>query len=282
MKNLLKPIILLICLNLFNWLVIFNGLFNSSFKVDFLKVGQGDSELIQTKNRVILIDAGPGKETKQQLEKVLPYYRKTIDLVIISHPNQDHFKGLLDILEKYQVRAVMVNTLSYPNKEYQELIQELEKRNILLIQGLKGVKIDLNPDKLLILAPDKIDSKESDVNSNSLVAFYTNENACFLFPGDIDASVEKKILPLIDASPCLYRVLKVAHHGSKYSTDENFLKIFQPNFAVIEVGKNSYSHPHPELLERLNKIRAEIFRTDLNGTIQFYFDSKFNLLHRFL
>lgn len=263
-------LIILITANIFTYWIIFDFLCMPKGEVSFLSVGQGDAELIQILAGNILIDAGSDTKILSELDKLLPFYDRTIDLFILSHPNKDHFNGLFDILERYKVRAVMLNNLSYSNSLFQKLLQELDKRGILIIKGIIGTKVSWgNQDNLLFLYPDTMVSSKQDPNKfSSVIMLFLGQN-CFLFTGDIGFTQEKKILPLLSCSNDNSRILKVPHHGSRYSSSVSFLEEFKPQIAIIEVGENSYGHPHPDTLERLKNIGAQIFRTDLDGTIRF-------------
>jgi len=263
-------LIILIAANIFAYWIILDFLCMSKGEVSFLSVGQGDAELIQILAGNILIDAGPDAKILSELDRLLPFYDRTIDLFILSHPNKDHFNGLFDILERYKVRAVMLNNLSYSNSLFQKLLQELDKRGILIIKGITGTKVSWeNQDNLLFLYPDTMVFPRQDPNKFSSVNMLFLGQNCFLFAGDISFAQEKKILPLLSCSNDNFRILKVPHHGSRYSSSALFLEEFKPQIAVIEVGENSYGHPHPDTLERLKNIGAQIFRTDLDGTIRF-------------
>lgn len=263
-------LILFIAVNLFAWWIIFDFFYYSKNEVSFLSVGQGDAELIQIPAGNILIDAGPDAKILSELDKSLSFYDKTIDLFILSHPNKDHFNGLFDILERYEVRAVMFNNLSYSDSLFQKLLQELDRRKILIIEGIAGTEVSWGKqDNLLVIYPEIMVPANQDPNKFSSVDILALGQNCFLFTGDISSAQEKKILPLFSCSDYNSRILKVAHHGSNYSSSQQFLEEFKPQVAVIEVGENSYSHPHPDTLERLKDIGAQIFRTDLDGTIRF-------------
>ncbi len=271
MKKLFKYfLIIFICANIFAYWIILDFLYMPKGEVSFLSVGQGDAQLIQILAGNILIDAGPDAKILSELDKLLPFYDRTIDLFILSHPNKDHLNGLFDILERYKIRAVMLNNLSYSSSLFQKLLQELDKRGILIIKGITGVNVSWeNQDNLLFLYPDTMVSSRQDPNKFSSVNMLFLGQNCFLFTGDISFAQEKKILPLLSCSNDNSHILKVPHHGSRYSSSNLFLEKFKPQIAVIEVGENSYGHPHPDTLERLKNIGAQIFRTDLDGTIRF-------------
>ena len=263
-------LIILIIANIFTYWIIFDFLCMPKGEVSFLSVGQGDAQLIQISGGNILIDAGPGAKVLSELDKLLPFYDRTIDLFILSHPNKDHFNGLFDILERYKVRAVMLNNLSYSNSLFQKLLQELDKKEVLIIKGIAGTNVSWeNQDNLLVLYPNTMVSSKQDPNKFSSVDMLFLGQNCFLFTGDIGSAQEKKILPLLFCPDDNSRILKVPHHGSRYSSSARFLERFKPQIAVIEVGENSYGHPHPDTLERLKNIGAQIFRVDLDGTIRF-------------
>ena len=269
-KPLLYLLLLLVFGNIFTYWIIFDFLNISRGKVSFLSIGQGDAEFVQVSAGNILIDAGPDAKILSELDKSLSFYDRTIDLFVLSHPNKDHFNGLFDILERYKVRAVMLDNLSYSDSSFQKLLKELQKRDILIIKGIAGTKVGWeNQDSLLVIYPETMVSSKQDPNKFSLIANLRLGENCFLFTGDISSSQEKKILPLISCPIDNSRILKVAHHGSKYSSCAQFLKGFNPQIAIIEVGENRYGHPHPDVIQRLTDIGAQIFRTDLDGTIRF-------------
>lgn len=268
-KPFLYILLFLVSANIFSFWIIFDYFYLDKGEVSFLDIGQGDAELIQTRSGNILIDAGPDMSIISALDSSLPFFDQTIDLFILSHPNEDHFNGLFEVLERYEVRAVMLNNIFYTDSQYQKLLQKLVKKDILIIQGVRGVKLTFKDDKLFVIYPEAMVSSREDPNKFSLVVSLDLGENYFLFLGDISASQEKEILPLLPEKNNKSRILKVAHHGSRYSSSSEFLEKFKPHFAVIEVGNNSYGHPHPDTLSRLTQIGAEIFRTDLDGTIRF-------------
>jgi competence protein ComEC len=265
-KYSISIIFALFLINIFCYYIIFNFLFLKD-EVAFLNVGQGDSELIRTKAGNILIDAGPNNQILFEISKILPFYDRIIDLVIISHPNTDHFNGLFSLLEHYKIRAVMINNLDYPASRYQNLLKQLKINNVLFLKGENGTKIKWDNNFISIISPL---NSNTNVNNSSLVALLNLNQKQFLFTGDIESSVEKKIIKYFNQP---IDVLKVPHHGSQTASSEEFLNTLKPKIAVIEVGENNYGQPHPDTLKRLNAVGAQIFRTDLDGTIQFIFDN---------
>ncbi|MGB9763075.1 MAG: ComEC/Rec2 family competence protein [Minisyncoccia bacterium] len=269
MKNkfLFFSVLFFVLLNLFCYYLIFDFLFLND-EVAFLNIGQGDSELIRTKAGNVLIDSGPDNQILFEISKILPFYDKTIDLVIISHPNTDHFNGLFSLLEHYKIRAVLLNDLNYPASRYQKLIKTLRDKNVLLLRGKIGTKISWFNNYFLIIYPNENFLKNLNVNERSLVVLLKLNQRKFLFTGDIDAKIEKQIIQIFKEK---IDILKVAHHGSKTASSLEFLESIKPEIAVIEVGENKFNEPHETVLERLNNLKIKIFRTDLNGTIKFIF-----------
>ncbi len=271
-KSIKYFLIILISANLFNFWIISEVFTLKEEKVSFLDVGQGDAELIQSLAGNILIDAGPSSKIVTVLGEVFPFFDQVIDLFILSHPEKDHFYGMLELLDRYKVRAVMLNNVFHNNSQYQKLLQELYKRNILVIQGFQGIKVSLGESYLQIIYPETMVSSAQNPNDFCLVAYLNLNQNSFLFTGDIGSQQEQKLISFLEKNKQGIRVLKVAHHGSRFSSSKEFLNAFEPNYAVIEVGKNSYGHPHPEVLERLEQIGAKILRTDLEGTIRLKLD----------
>lgn len=278
-------LIFLLLANIFTWWIIVDFRMEKE-TVAFLNVGQGDAELIRNAAGNILIDAGPNNKILFELGKILPFYDRTIDLFILSHPNKDHFNGFFEILDKYKIRAVLLNNFTYPSSSFQKLLEELKKRHILIIKGFEGVRINWPAcaggsvcagrqaeKKLLVVYPPENLIFSNNLNDSCLVLDLALKTNHFLFTGDISSTQEKKLSSFLTSLKDQIKVLKVAHHGSNYSSSDLFLKTFKPKVAVIEVGENTYNQPHPDVLKRLNDIGAQIFRTDINNTIQFILEN---------
>lgn len=240
---------------------------SKELKVIFLDVGQGDAILIEQGNQQILIDGGPSGQTLlNKLGKYVPFWDRKIELVVATHPDADHITGLVQVMQNYKVDVVMKTEASSDSqvfKKYQEVIRE---RNIFTVGAQRGEKIILGGNaQLEILSPGSetlIDAQ--DTNASSIVArLFFGENS-FLFTGDLPSEQEAV---LIDKNINLNsRVLKVAHHGSGYSTSAEFLDKVDPEDAVISVGKkNRYGHPNPEILDRLRQKSINVWRTDETG-----------------
>ncbi len=263
------------------FIVIFDGfiwseiLFNSPNKnteIYFLDVGQGDSELVVLPGGVkVLIDGGPNNKVINLLASILGPTDRYIDLVMLSHGQTDHFSGLIDVLKRYQVGAFIYNGRNGTAPSWSELTKIINDNKIPAVVLLGGDKISYADSQFYILMPDKNFIASADLNQTALVPLLKSQNSRILFTGDADSKIEDYMAQRYDLD---IDVLKVAHHGSKFSSGENFVNATTPKIAVIEVGKNSYGHPTNEVLSRLASAGSQIFRTDLNGTIKLIIDSK--------
>jgi len=268
-------VLLLILANAFVWQALFNLGGNQVLEVTFFDIGQGDSIFIETPyGHQILIDGGPDSKILEKLAKEMPLGDKTIDLIILTHPEKDHMVGLLKVLERYQVEQILWTGIIRDTADYnkwQELIQK-EKAKITIAESSKRIRaggVFLN-----VLYPfESLEGKEfKNSNDTSIIAQLIFNNSSFLFTGDTTKSIEKKILSRCQEDPnCLLNsdVLKVGHHGSKTSTSEEFLEEVSPEIAVISCGRNNpYNHPHQEVLKNLEKFDIKILRTDQIGDIK--------------
>ena len=265
---------ILLVLNIFSWNVVRDLNKPRFLEVNFLNVGQGDAVFIESpKRQQILIDGGPDSAVLEKLAKKMPFWDRTIDLIILSHPEKDHLTGLLDVLKRYKVENILWTGVVRDTPEYKEWTELIKKEGAQIRIAKAGQKIELssNPDNLIyfnIFNPNSDLSGQDfkDSNDTSIVADIVFNDVSFLFTGDISSALEKKLV--LVGLPLESNVLKVSHHGSKYSTADYFLESVSPDIAVIEVGKNSYGHPTEEVLERLKNFGIKTLRTDLDGDIK--------------
>ncbi|MFA4890344.1 MAG: ComEC/Rec2 family competence protein [Candidatus Paceibacterota bacterium] len=244
-------------------------------EVDFLDVGQGDAIFIQASNgNQILIDAGPNKAVLRELSKVMPFYDRSIDMVIESHPDSDHIGGLPEILNRYDVGVVMESGVNTDSAVYAETEKLISEKNIKKILARKETRVNLGDGGYMdILFPDR-DVAGMDTNDASIIMKLQYGSKSFLFTGDSPAKMEKYLISL-DGKNLDADVLKVGHHGSKTSSSQEFLGYVSPEYAVISVGKdNKYGHPHQEILDRFQKFGINILRTDQLGAIKIKSDGE--------
>jgi len=255
----MKKIILsfLIIANLITWSIIFPFTQDKNLEICFLNVGQGDSIFIEANNKQILIDGGPDDSVIARLEEHMPFWDRTIDLIVLTHPDKDHLYGLVEVLKKYKVKNILhtgVKSDALLNQEWMELIQE---ENIWIAEDNLNIKISDSQFLDVIYPFESLENKEvKNINETSIVIMLNSFDQKILLTGDITKKIEG-VLENIDAD-----VLKVAHHGSKTSTSEEFLEAVTPDLAVISVAEyNPYNHPAPEVLARLEESGILVLQT---------------------
>ncbi|MFZ5559650.1 MAG: ComEC/Rec2 family competence protein [Patescibacteria group bacterium] len=272
-KQKIGLLIFLFIIAIIIWIFVFKQEGNKFLKVEFFDIGQGDAIFIETMDKKqILIDGGPDLSILEKIGREMPFYDRYIDLIILSHPEADHLSGLIEIIKRYQIGAIIMTGIFRDTEQYKEWLRNIERKNIPIYLAKSGGEINFNNGiRFDILYPfETLVGKElSESNNTSIVGKLVYNNFEALFTGDIEKSVENK---LISAGVNLKSdILKIAHHGSKTSTSEEFLKAVNAILAVIPVGKdNKYGHPHQEVLERLANLG--IFQTDRDGDVEILSD----------
>ena len=267
-KPLTFILVVLLGLNALAWIAV-SDLSQRSLEVTFFDVGQGDAIFVETEQgHQVLIDGGPDSTIFENLGREMPFWDRTIDLIVLTHPEHDHIAGLIEVLERYKVEnilwtGVLKDTAEF--KKWQELI-EREEANVVIAES--SLRINLSESSYIdTLYPfENLEGKTvKNTNNTSVVLRLVCGERSFLFTGDIYKSAELNLVGLnIDSD-----VLKVSHHGSKTSSASEFIEKVSPEFAVIQSGRdNSYGHPHPETLDTLEKYDIDILRTDFQGDIK--------------
>lgn len=255
------------------WAAIFN-LPDDRLHLVFCNVGQGDATLIWQGSNQILIDGGPDQSVLDCLSSHVPFWDREIEMVVATHPEADHITGLIDVIERYNVEQFVVNSVGKDSnvfKEFQKAVLD-EGGDIYFLK--QGDEIKLEALKMIVLWPQSqekvlgVTTANEGVNETSITLQLSYGDFDALFTGDISSETEA-LLELTDTE-----VLKVAHHGSKYSTSEEFLKQTTPELAVISVGKNRFGHPTEEVLGRLSELGVKILRTDEKGEVEVVSDGK--------
>jgi len=275
----------LICLNIISWIAVYDLSRARFLEVIFFDIGQGDACFIETPQRhQILIDGGPGSVILEKLGKSMPFYDRTIDLIILTHPEFDHLSGFNEVLKKYNVSNILWTGIVRDTAEYKEWKKLIEEEKAEIFIAKAGQKIScltwqIKQCDLEILQPfESLEGKEfKDSNNTSIISKLVFGKNSFLFTGDAYKNVEVELINKeaeIDSD-----VLKVAHHGSKTSSSEEFLKAVSPEIAVISVGReNKYGHPNEEVLELLEKYGIRVLRTDKDGDIKIISDGNKSML----
>lgn len=241
-------------------------------KVNYIDVGQGDSELIQVNGKNLLIDAGPN----ESIDKLMSYLNKQnikkIDYVIATHPDEDHIGGMSSVIKKYDIGEFYAPKKLTNTRTFENMVTSLKSKNLKINAGKAGMDLDLGKNVTCqMLAPNN--DKYKDTNNYSIVIKITYGESKFLFTGDAEKISETEMLSKnFDLSA---DVLKVGHHGSSSSSSKEFLDKVNPKIAVISCGKNNkYGHPHHETLTELKNRKVQIYRTDVDGSIVLLSDGK--------
>lgn len=229
---------------------------NPTLKIYFIDIGQGDSTLIVTpKNKKILIDGGEGK-TNVLFQYLLDRRINKIDYIIISHFDSDHCNGLIEIIEKMRVENIVMSKQSKESQEYKKILEIIKQKNIKVSTVKAEDKIIIEKNLYIKILNPAEKFEFQDLNNNAIVAKLVYKNFSMLFTGDIEKAEEnlaKKYKNELKST-----ILKVAHHGSKTSTSEEFLKYVEPQIALIGVGENNkFGHPNQITIEKLKNIRSQ-------------------------
>ncbi|MAG12774.1 competence protein ComEC [bacterium] len=257
------------------WCAIFGEERAGILTVAFLDVGQGDAVFIEAPNgNQMLIDGGGNTRVLQELSTVMPFYDRSIDVVLATHPDKDHIGGLPAVLKNFKVDYFIEPGIAVETGAYEELVRLIALEGSENVIARRGMKIFLDEKVyLLVLFPDR-DMSGVSANDASIIAKLIYEDTSFLFTGDASQKMENFVVSL-DGKMIDVDVLKIGHHGSKTSTSDLFLGYASPLFSVISAGvANRYGHPHEEVIARLEQFESEILRTDEQGTIIFKSDGK--------
>jgi competence protein ComEC len=278
-KYALYIIAFLLVLNVFAWVVAYDLSQPRFLEVTFFDIGQGDAIFIETpQSHQILIDGGPTSIILEKLAKEMPFWDRSIDLIILTHPEHDHISGLLEVLKSYEVENILWTGIIRDTAEYQEwerLIKEEEAEIKVAKAGqrIKCLTSGVKQCELKVLYPfENLEGQEfKNSNNTSIVVKLIYDGSSFLFTGDAYKSIERKLIERgskIDSD-----ILKVGHHGSKTSSAQEFIEAVSPEIAIISAGRdNKYGHPHQEVLERLKNYGIRILRTDKEGDIKIISD----------
>jgi len=242
-----------------------------------LDIGQGDALYIESPTGVqVVVDGGPDDSLLRALPAVMPALDRTLDAIIETHPDADHIGGFSELLNRYEVGAFISPGIPKDTATAKKLEQQVDKKKIPRVIARRGMSLDLGGGAVLyVLYPDRDVSglSNSKVNEGGIVARLVYGESEVLLMADVSSAVETRLMQL-DAEELGADVLKVGHHGSRFSTSEKFVSAVTPGVAVISVGKNSYGHPTAQALNILKAAGAEILRTDQEGTMVFTSDGE--------
>ena len=273
-KNKIRILIVLFVITIIIWVFVFReAKQNDILEIDFFDVGQGDGIFVETGDgKQMLVDGGPSNVILEKLGKEMGFYDRYIDLVILTHPEYDHIGGLIEVIKRYNIGAIITTGVVRDTNQYKEWIKIIEQKNIPIYIAQLGGQIDFgNNIKMDILYPfeNLVGQEVSNTNNSSIVGKLIYKDFEVLLTGDIEKSVERKLVNSgIDLKA---DVLKVPHHGSKTSSTEEFLQAVNSVINIIQAGKdNKYGHPHQEVLERM----ANVFITGKSGDVEILTNGK--------
>lgn len=239
----------------------------------FCSVGQGDSAyIIFPDGRDMLVDGGPNDSVLGCLGRHMPFWDRSIDIVVLTHPEKDHMQGLLSVIERYQVGYLVRSDIANTSEGFGKLLENINKLDIKQKMVTKGERVMVGHAMLDVVWPttDKVLGMSTEnLNTGSVVFWLRYGTFDALFTGD--ASLRTS-LPAGRQAVEDVEVLKIPHHGSKTEFSKDYLNKLKPKLAVISVGKNSFGHPTQEVLSTLADINAQVLRTDQEGDIEIVSD----------
>jgi competence protein ComEC len=240
-------------------------------EVVMLDVGQGDAFFIESPSGTqILIDGGRGTAVLRGLSEVMPFWDRTIDVVVATHPDADHIGGLVDVLERFEVKKILQSAVQNDTPTFRAYKKAVEEEGAQLLPASRGTRIRID-NALVITVLSREVVATSDTNEASIILRLDYGKTSFLFTGDASKETERELLQFYDLLDV--DVLKVGHHGSDTSTSTEFISATSPKFALISVGENnSYGHPDAKVLDRLEEAGVRILRTDTQGTVRLVSD----------
>lgn len=244
-------------------------------EIDFFDIGQGDAAFVHTPlHQTILIDGSRDSMVVQKIAEELPFTQRYIDLVIVTHPDLDHVGGIPEVLRRYRVGMLFMIDAERDLPVYQEFARLAREQNIPIRFVHAGDTLRLAPElELEILAPAYGAVSKGDLNNSSIVGRIVYNTLAFLFTGDAEFESEERMLA--SGADVSADVLKIGHHGSRYSSSKKFLHAVRPSAGVISAGAgNQYGHPHPEVLRRMSDENIAAYRTDKQGDIEVISDGK--------
>lgn len=241
----------------------------SALEVSFIDVGQADSIILENDGHYMLVDAGNNEDG----DKLVSYFKEknieTFDYVVGTHPHEDHIGGLDNIINNFNIENFYMPDVITTTMTFEEVLDALENKNIELTIPKENDTFNLGDVSIKVLYVG--DESESDLNDTSIILKVIDQNVSFLLTGDASLKIENSI----STSDLKSTVLKLGHHGSVTSTNQELLEKISPQYAIVSAGiNNQYGHPHDEVINLLNQENIKTYRTDTDGTITFKTDGK--------
>ena len=246
---------------------------DSELMISYMDVGQGDAEYIKVNGNDILIDAGPRSNSKELLEQLKAKNIDDFELVIATHPHEDHIGGMVDVFKEYEVKAFYSPKITHTTKTYENLVKAVKDEGLKTKELKGGMVIDLGEGaKFEVFTPQK--SEYEELNDYSPIMKLSFGDTSYLFTGDAEKLAEEEALAKYKNS-LDSDVIKFGHHGSSSSSSNAFIEAVSPKYGIISCAKdNKYGHPHRETLDIIKKYNIKTFRTDTDGEIILTSDGK--------
>lgn len=244
---------------------------NGILEVHFIDVGQGDSILVEADDTTMLIDAGENNKGSVVLDYLKSQNITRLDYVIGTHPHSDHIGGLDTVIDSYPVGKVILPDVTHTTDTFEAVLDAIDRKGLTITKAAAGSEYQLGPASFTILAPNS--GSYDELNDYSIVIRLDYSDTSFLLTGDAGSLSEEEMLA--GGYNLAADVIKLGHHGSAYSSTENFLDAVKPSYAVVSAGAdNEYGHPHPDTLSKIKVRGIRLYRTDQQGTIVFTSDGK--------
>lgn len=246
---------------------------DSKLMISYMDVGQGDAAYIKVNGNDILIDAGPRSNSKELLEQLKAKNIDDFELVIATHPHEDHIGGMVDVFKEYEVKAFYSPKITHTTKTYENLVKAVKDEGLKTKELKGGMVIDLGEGaKFEVFTPQK--SEYEELNDYSPIMKLSFSDTSYLFTGDAEKLAEEEALAKYKTS-LDSDVIKFGHHGSSSSSSNTFIEAVSPKYGIISCAKdNKYGHPHRETLDIIKKYNIKTFRTDTEGEIILTSDGK--------
>jgi len=269
-KNVINAVFFILALCSF----LFGGFGNNKYpEIIFFDIGQGDAILIQQGNFQVLIDGGPDDSIIFKLAERMPSYDKNIEIVILTHPHEDHIRGLMNVLDEFRVERVFINKIKYENRVYEDLLEGYEDLVMEVAQGDRFKYGDIEGEIIYpILNKDSGKRvQDGNINNESIVTLLDIKGKKILLMGDAEHEVEYKLLKEFSFEN-IY-ILKAGHHCSRTATSDMFLRAVNPKIAICSYGEgNKFGHPHYETIEKFKKHGVQYLETAKKGDIVIKFE----------
>ena len=247
---------LIVCLS---WLAVLS-IPPQNLRIIACNVGQGDAIIVTYGNTQALIDGGPGNKVISCLSRYMPFWDRTIELVVLTHPDADHATGLVEVFKNYNVKIFVTTNIKKETNVYSALNTKVKEKRIKTYYAKAGDTLVSGKLYFDIFHPKEIPPEADKVNLYSIVIKMSFLDFNALFTGDIEDAECDYISDVFDLSGIEY--LKVPHHGSKNGLSQKMLNEIKPQIAVISLGKNNFGHPHQEVLDMLANSNTKVLRTD--------------------